>query len=130
MLCLGALAGCASAPSEGTEIRADVRDEAANIAPANPRADILAFLRTYLNDPTRIREAGISDPVLKQVGPVRRYIVCVRYNARNLDGKYSGAKERLVVFVTGKLDQFLEQPRDLCTGVEYKPFPELERLTR
>jgi hypothetical protein len=129
--CLTALmvAACASPPSEG-DIRIDRRDESVNIAPANPKGDLLAFLRTYLNDPSRIREAAITDPTLKQVGPARRYVLCLRYNARDLDGKYTGAKERLAVFVNGKLDQLVEQPREHCAGVEYKPFPELERLTR
>jgi len=56
--------------------------------------------------------------------------VCLRYNARDLDGKYTGARDRLAVFVAGKLDQMVEQPREQCTGIEQKPFPELERLTR
>jgi hypothetical protein len=123
------VAGCASPPAEG-DIRVDRRDESVNIPPANPKGDLLALLRTYLNDPTRIREAAITEPTLKQVGPARRYVLCLRYNARDLDGKYTGAKERLAVFVNGKLDQLVEQPRELCAGAEYKPFPELERLTR
>jgi hypothetical protein len=122
-----AIAGCASSESV---LRDDRRDESLNTAPVNARADVAAFLRTYLNDPSRIRDATISEPVLKQVGPVRRYIVCLRYNARDLGGKYTGAKERLAVFVSGKLDQLVEQPRDLCSGIEQKPFQELERLTR
>jgi len=106
------------------------RDERANILPVDAKGDLLAFLRTYLNDPSRIRDAALTDPMLKQVGPVQRYVICLRYNARDLAGKYTGLKERLAVFVAGRLDQLLEQPRDFCTGVEYKPFPELTRLTR
>lgn len=123
------LAGCAAREPD-VFLRNDRRDEAANTQPANARGDILAFLRTYLNDPSRIRDATVSEPVLRQFGAVQRYIVCLRYNARDLDGKYTGAKDRLAVFVGGKLDQLVEQPRDNCTGVEQKPFPELEQLTR
>lgn len=124
-----ALAGCAS-DDRSTVLRDDRRDESVNIAPANARADILAFLRTYLNNPSGIREATISEPTLKQIGRVQRYVVCLRYNARDADGKYGGAKDRLAVFISGKLDQMVEQPRDLCSGIEQKSFPELERLTR
>jgi hypothetical protein len=125
----GALAACAGGDGDSV-LRDDRRSEAVNIAPANARSDLVAFLRIYLNDPSRIRDATISEPVLKQVGPVRRYVVCVRYNARDSTGKYTGAKDRLAIFVGGKLDQLLEQPRDLCGGVEQRPFSELERLTR
>jgi hypothetical protein len=123
------LVGCAS-PSDAPEIRADRLGESANVVPINPKGELLSFLRTYLNDPARIRDATIADPMLKQVGPVRRYVVCLRYNARDSEGKYTGAKERLAVFVNGRFDQMVEQPRDLCAGAEHKPFPELERLTR
>jgi hypothetical protein len=123
-----ALAGCAT--GEPDFLRDDRRDAPANVAPANARAELLAFLRTYLNDPSRIRDATISEPTLKTVGRVQRYVVCLRYNARDLDGKYTGAKDRLAVFIGGKLDQLVEQTRDLCSGVEQKPFPELQNLTR
>ena len=123
------LAGCATGEPD-LPLRNERRDESLNVPPANARADIIAFLRTYLNDPTRIRDATISEPVIKQLGPVKRYVVCLRYNARDLDGKYAGARDRMAVFIGGKFDQLVEQPRDLCTGVEQKPFQELERLTR
>jgi len=59
-----------------------------------------------------------------------RYIVCVRYNARATNGTYGGASDRLAIYVDGRFDQFEEKPRDLCSGAAYKPFPELEHLTR
>ncbi len=124
-----ALSGCAGSGGDA-DLRNVRRDEAANVPPVDPKGDLLAFLRSYLNDPTRIREAAISEPMLKPVGPVQRYVVCVSYNARDLAGKYTGARDRLAVFVAGKLDQLVEQPRELCTGAEHKPFPELERLAR
>lgn len=122
------LTACGTTPSP--DLGNERRDERANILPVDAKGDLLAFLRSYLNDPSRIREAALTDPMLKQVGPVQRYVVCLRYNARDLAGKYTGLKDRLAVFVAGRLDQLLEQPRDICNGVEYKPFPELTRLTR
>ncbi len=120
-------AGCGK--YEGTYTQATVTGEA-NIFPANYRADTIAFLKTWLNDTSNIREASISEPVLKSAGRVDRYVLCVRFNARNSTGKYEGSKDRMVVFLAGKLDTMVEARRDDCTGVKYQPFPELERLAR
>ena len=60
--------------------------DAQNVFPQNYKADLMAFLRTYLNDPTHIRGAAVSQPQRKKVGPGERYVACVRYNARNTDG--------------------------------------------
>ena len=92
----------------------------------------MAFMRTYLNDPTHVRGAAVSQPQLKPIGPGERYVACVRYNAR-LDGKYAGSKDGAATYVSGKLDRFLDTPievREMCKDVTYGPFPELETLTR
>lgn len=120
-------AGCGK--YEGTYTQATVTGEA-NILPTNYRADVLAFLRTWLNDVSNVRDASISEPVLKQAGRVERYIVCIRFNAKNSTGKYEGTKERMIVFLAGKLDTMVDVRRDECAGVKYQPFPELERLSR
>ena len=104
-----------------------------NVYPAGYQQDLLAFLRTYLNDPTHVRGAAVSQPQLKYIGPGERYVACVRYNARNTDGKYLGSKDGAAVYVAGKLDRFLDTSKDvreLCKDVTFVPFPELERLTR
>ena len=44
-------------------------------------------MHAYLNDPTGIRDAGISDPALKSVGNLQRYVVCLRFNAKKRDAK-------------------------------------------
>jgi len=128
LLCLG---GCASdlGPSQA---ELEARWEAQNVFPQNYKQDLLAFLRTYLNDPTHIRGAGVSQPQRKTVGPGERYVACVRYNARKSDGKYGGSDEGAAVYVAGKLDRFLDgkQAHPYCKDVAYGPFPELERLTR
>ena len=106
---------------------------AQNVMPQNYKQDLLAFLRTYLNDPSHVRDASVSQPELKKVGPGNRYVACVRYNARSSTGKYAGSKEGAATYVSGKLDQFLDGKQDVlryCKDVAYAPFPELERLTR
>ncbi|MGA8177655.1 MAG: hypothetical protein WB839_23420 [Pseudolabrys sp.] len=132
LLVAALLAGCTTnlEPS-ASDLKA--RWDAENVYPQRYRQDVLAFLRTYLNDPSHVRGAGISQPQLKYIGPGDRYVSCVRYDARNTDGKYLGSKDGAATYVGGKLDLFLDTPRDvreLCKEVAYAPFPELERLTR
>ena len=100
-----------------------------NIYPEQYRAEILAYQRSYLNDPTGIRSAGVSRPVLKNVGVGDRYVACVRFNAKAPSGGYSGVREHLAVFLAGKLDQMVVT-KEACKDAAYEPFPELERLAR
>ncbi|HVX98600.1 MAG TPA: hypothetical protein VHA55_02265 [Pseudorhodoplanes sp.] len=123
-LVAAALAGCSSADMQGTVVSDP------NVIPTNYRAEILAFLRTYLNDPTNIRSASISEPALRSTGQEERYGVCLRFNARKSNGEYEGVRERIVFFLSGRLDGMTEARRDQCAGATYQPFPELERLTR
>ena len=98
--------------------------------PISYRSDITAFMHTYLNDPTRIRDAAVSEPALKDFDSASRYTVCVRYNARKSNGQYAGAKDSLVLFRDGRLDRIVDNGREACKDAAYKPFPELEQLTR
>lgn len=101
-----------------------------NVPPTDYKADILAFLRTYLNDPTHIRGAFVSQPALIEIGGVRRYASCLRFNARKSGGDYEGSKDRIVLFLSGRLDTMLPAKPDQCGNAAYQPFPELERLSR
>lgn len=107
--------------------------EQQNVFPQNYKADLMAFLHTYLNDPTHIRGATVSQPQRKNVGPGERYVACVRYNARKSDGQYAGSKDGVAIYVSGKLDRFFDgrmEVKELCKDAVYAPFPELETLTR
>jgi hypothetical protein len=121
--CTG-LAGCSAVDMQGV-VTSDP-----NVPPANYRSDILAFLRTYLNDPTRIRSAYISEPALRPTANGTRYGVCLRFNARKSGGEYEGNKERIVFFLGGRLDAMIEVKKEQCADAAYQPFPELEQLTR
>jgi hypothetical protein len=105
-------------------------DQANTTPPISYRSDITAFMRTYLNDPTRIRSAALSEPALKDFDNASRYAVCLRYNARNSTGQYAGPKESLVLFRDGRLDRIVDNARETCKDAAYQPFPELEQLTR
>jgi hypothetical protein len=98
--------------------------------PNNYRTEMLAFLKTYLNNPVGVRDAVIADPVQRVVGGRQRYVVCLRYSARESDGGYREPHERAVLFVDGRLDRIIENGLEPCAGAVYAPFPELEKMTR
>lgn len=130
LLLLLPLGACAGGSSEELYLSRSRYSDAAQPFPANYRAELLAFLRTYLNDPTNIRDASISEPVQRYTGGVRRYFLCVRYDARDSSGRYTGAADRAALFLDGRFDRLIEKPQDFCPAAAYAAFPELERLTR
>jgi hypothetical protein len=91
---------------------------------------MLAFLRTYLNNPVGVREAMLADPVQRSVGGRVRWVSCVRYSERQLDGTYREPRERAVVFVNGRLDRVAQNSGDLCAAAAYAPFPDMEKMQR
>lgn len=103
--------------------------DVAQPAPTAHRAELIAFMRTYLNDPSGVREAGITEPFLKDIGGLRRYVVCLRYDARDFNGRYTGPVQKAALFLDGRFDQILERTGDVCAGQSYAAFPDLERLT-
>jgi hypothetical protein len=124
--------GACSTDLEPSAAELEARWNAQNTFPQNYKQDLLDFLRTYLNDPSHVRDAGVSQPQLKKAGAGERYVACVRYNARTSTGKYGGKKESAAVYVSGKLDRFIDgkEAQPFCKDVAYAPFPELERLKR
>ncbi|MFY9838873.1 MAG: hypothetical protein WAK55_20830 [Xanthobacteraceae bacterium] len=114
-----ALGGCGhNGPDSDSEI---------NAYPANYKADILAAMHAYLNDPTGIRDASISEPVLKSL--LSRYVVCLRFTAKRNAKEYAAPKEIAAIFLAGRFDRFIDTPKDECAGVTYTAFPELQKLT-
>jgi hypothetical protein len=123
LLLAGALAACAGGPRVETK-----GGESVNLYPDNYKAEVLAYLRNYLNDLSGIRDAGITVPAIRPVGSLERYAVCVHFSARTPGASASG-RDYLAIFLAGKLDQ-MGQTREECKGATYEPFPELERLKR
>jgi hypothetical protein len=103
-------------------------DSTSNVYPTNYKSDILAAMHAYLNDPTGIRDAAISEPTLKSSGIVSPYIVCLRFNPKKDASEYAGPREIAAVFLAGRLDRFIDAPKEDCAGVTYGAFPELQKL--
>jgi hypothetical protein len=98
--------------------------------PGNYRGEIVAFMRTYLNDPVGVHDAAMAEPVQRTVGGRLRYVSCVRYAPRESDGSYRAPRERGIVYVDGRLDHVADNSGELCAGAAYAPFPELGSMAR
>jgi hypothetical protein len=115
-----AAAGCSSSGK--------APEENPNVFPSNYKNEILTTMMTMLDDPTNVRGAYISDPVVTPVGKDGRYTVCVRSDSRDAYKQYTGSKDRIGFFYGGHLNQLVDATKEQCGNAAYKPFPELEKL--
>jgi len=125
-----ALAACAGGDEGRSITYTDDRGVANQPFPNNYRAELLAFMKTYLNNPAGVRDAVLAEPVQRTVGGRLRYVSCLRFTPRESDGSYRELRERAVLYVNGRLDRVVEDASDVCAGAAYAPFPELGKLTR
>jgi hypothetical protein len=123
------LAACAGSDESKSITYTDDRGIANQPYPNNYRAEILAFMKTWLNNPAGVRDAVMAEPVQRTVGGRLRYVSCLRYTARDSGGAYRESRSA-VLYVDGRLDRVIENAGEPCAGAVYAPFPELERLTR
>ncbi len=123
------LGGCAGGGG-GSMTFTDDRGVGEQPFPVNYRTELLAFFRNYMTNPAGIRDATMAEPVQRNVNGRQRYVSCVRYSQKQSDGSYGEPRERAVVHVDARLDRMVEDSREVCAGVTYAPFPELEKLSR
>lgn len=129
-LTLAVLLGLAACTSDEWNTVRDRTIQANTTPPVSYRADILAFMHTYLNDPRGVREAYVSEPALRTLENSERYASCLRYTARKSDGQYAPSKDSLVLFRDGRLDRVVDNARETCKDAAYQPFRELEQMAR
>jgi hypothetical protein len=125
-----ALTACAGSDDGRSIAFTDDRGVANQPYPNNYRAELLAFMKTYLNDPRDVHDTAMAEPVQRTVGGRLRYVSCLRFSPRESDGSYRELRERAVLYVNGRLDRVVEDASDVCAGAVYAPFPELGKLTR
>jgi len=124
-LCLlSALAACLVACSSDKK----QAEENPNVFPTDYKNEILVTLTNSLDNPTNIRNASITDPFIRSAGKEERYVVCLRFDARNLNNNYTGLSDRIAIFYGGHINQLVDATKEQCGNVTYKPFPELEKL--
>ncbi len=108
----------------------DDRGTATQPYPINYRAELLAFMKTYLNDPVGVHGAAVAEPMQRLVGGRLRYVSCLHFIPRESDGSYRDVRERAILYVNGRLDRLIENAGEICAGAAYAPFPEMEKLAR
>jgi hypothetical protein len=96
--------------------------------PADYKPEVADFMRRNIDNPTKIRDAYIAKPVLKPIGKNQQYVTCVRYNPRDSEGKYEGPRQSVAIFLSGGLNQFLPDDPQLCAGLTYERYPEIENM--
>lgn len=125
-----ALAACAGSDDGRSVSYTDDRGIANQPYPDNYRAESLAFMKTYLNNPVGVHGALLAEPVQRTVGGRLRYVSCLRFTQREADGSYREPRERAILYVNGRLDRMVENASELCAGAVYAAFPDLEKMTR
>jgi len=66
------------------------------------------------------KDVLISDPALKPIGSVNRYVVCVRF--KGTAGSPSAVtKDKIAIFFYGSVNQLIDAGRDQCAGAAYAP---------
>ena len=124
------LSACAAVDDSKPITFTDDRGVSNQPFPKNYRSEVLAFLKTYLNNPVGVRNAVMAEPIQRVVGGRLRYVSCLRFSPRDSDGNYAEPRERAILYVDGRLDRIVENAGEPCAGATYVAFPELEKMTR
>ena len=85
-------------------------------------------MRGALKDPDSVRDASISPPAPGFVGLLNggnATVVCVRLNAKNSFGGYTGVKSTALIFRAGQVVGMLSDRPLACQNRPYQPFPEV-----
>jgi hypothetical protein len=116
-----ALAGC-SAFNGGKRNQPDEIVNA-NLYPANYRGQIATMLQTLLTERSDYN-ALIAPPMLKPVTDSSNphYVVCLQFN------RPDGPKTKVVVYLGGTPQQYVDATPEECSDAQYQPFTELAAI--
>jgi hypothetical protein len=93
-----------------------------NILPVQYQLLVAKYLRTELTDKEDFIGALISQPEIKPIGSSNRYVVCLRFNG------HSQIKDKVAIFLSGSITQFITSTPAQCGDAQYQPFRELEAI--
>ena len=118
-----ALAGCSSGFNFGgpKKKQPDVVVDT-NIYPANYRTQIVIMLRSILSNRGDFIGTLIAPPALKPVADssIPHYVVCLQFN------RPDGPKTKVVIYLGGEPQQYIDAKPEQCAGAAYQPFTELQ----
>jgi hypothetical protein len=90
-----------------------------NIYPANYKTDLVAYFRKNSDDLVNATATYVSTPALKQFGSESRYFVCLRIEGQGW------RREKIAIFFSEMINQFVDATSEQCGAAGYQPFPEL-----
>ena len=111
LVSLLALGACAGQPQSG--------EERNNIFPADYRTELTVFFKKNpeFGD---VKDVLVSEPALKPVGSVNRYVVCVRFKGTPGNPPVI-AKDQIAIFFSGSVNQLIDAGREHCGAAAYTP---------
>lgn len=103
--------------------------------PTNYRQIVRDYVRQTFKDPYSIRDAEIAQPItngpvlVPPLGPMTMvWVVCVRANAKNAFGAYTGLQQTAVVIHKHRAVNAWDEQHysaHVCSASKYEPFPEI-----
>lgn len=100
--------------------------------PASYREQVIARVKKSFFDPYSVRDASISQPFVQNAAfdgvtpiPHSGWMVCIRANAKNRMGAYTGLTETGYMFKGGQIVS-ADFKGHFCADAKYEPFPEIE----
>jgi hypothetical protein len=104
--------------------------------PIGYRATAIEYVKTTFVDPYSVRDASISQPFPIRgglTGQTTVWYVCIKANAKNRMGGYTGLSETPLVFEGNTINKSNSEVireyipgSTLCKPAKYEPFPEIE----
>jgi len=95
--------------------------------PTNYRDNVISYVKDAFFDPYSIRDAEISYPQQGHLFFQQGWLTCLRANAKNRLGGYTGRKVVALLINNGRVVQSMSDA-PLCNQVSYQGFEELEKL--
>lgn len=96
--------------------------ESETVSPPDAKAAILAYKNRLWKDADSIKGAAITAPY-RNIG---QWHVCVRANAKNAFGGYTGEKDSVIVLYDDGRPEVISSDAPICESKARTPFPELD----
>ncbi|MGB6536980.1 MAG: hypothetical protein WBF58_13570 [Xanthobacteraceae bacterium] len=117
------LAGCSAEHSlfGGPKQATPVPTIDANIYPSNYRRQVAIMMIKLLANRADFQNGVIAPPMLRPVpdSPNQHYVVCLQFNNR------TEHRDKVVIYLGGEPQQYVDATPQECDGAPYQPFPEL-----
>jgi len=111
LISLFLISGCASNQKSG-----------AGPYPENWKSLAMNYIKTNYADPYSIRDSQIAPPFRSNKAFFDSWIICIRNNAKNKFGGYTGLRATDLIVQHGQIVQEDTVPSD-CRGARYESFP-------